>query len=498
MRRGVKTIISMAVDRVRRLFPRTRNLRSALQNPGLRLSDRDFISLFDVNGGFNILGITGSGKTSGSGMTLANAYASLIGGASRSGGLVLCAKPGDAAMWKGILAKAGRSDDLVIFEPSNCWRFNILDYELRNGGHTHNIVQLIFTIGETLRASNSGRSNQEYFWRQQQELELSNAVVVVRLATGEVSAPLLQRFISEAATNPEQIRSEAFRSSFHSQCLEAAFAAKKTSLEQRDFDGAADYWLRRWPQMADRTRSSIDAGVMGLLHLLNTGILYELLSTKTNISPDDLFAGKWIVVDMSPSQYGDLGSFVCAAWKYLAQRSVLRRDAKASDGLVCIWCDEAHLFVNSFDPTYLAQCRSHLGCMVYLSQSLPGYYTSFKGDVAEHEAQSLLANFSYTILHTVDPETAEWAAKKLGRRREALFGGSMTPSSDHFEELFGQQRMTGSFSEHYEYVLQPNTFMYGLRTGGARNGGLVDGYVIRSGEPFSTGENYLRTTFKQG
>jgi len=64
--------------------------------------------------------------------------------------------------------------------------------------------------------------------------------------------------------------------------------------------------------------------------------------------------------------------------------------------------------------------------------------------------------------------------------------------------MFGRNRMTGSFSTHYEYTLQPRVFLHGLRTGGAVNGRMVDAYVIRSGEPFSSGENYVFASFKQG
>jgi len=61
----------------------------------------------------------------------------------------------------------------------------------------------------------------------------------------------------------------------------------------------------------------------------------------------------------------------------------------------------------------------------------------------------------------------------------------------------GRSKFTGSFSEHYENVLQANAFMSGLRTGGAENGYVVDAIVIRSGETFSNGSNWLRVAFAQ-
>lgn len=53
-----------------------------------------------------------------------------------------------------------------------------------------------------------------------------------------------------------------------------------------------------------------------------------------------------------------------------------------------------------------------------------------------------------------------------------------------------------SLSESYQPVLQPAVFMSGLRTGGPPSF-CVDGIVIKSGEPFLTGENWQLVTFSQ-
>lgn len=78
-----------------------------------------------------------------------------------------------------------------------------------------------------------------------------------------------------------------------------------------------------------------------------------------------------------------------------------------------------------------------------------------------------------------------------------MFGGSSAPTGDICDDLFGQSRLTGSFSEHYENIVQENVFMNGLRTGGKANGLACDAIVIKSGLPFSTGENWIHRTFLQ-
>lgn len=449
-----------------------------------------------IDGGVAILGRVGSGKSSSSGKMLGKS----IVACSKSSGLILGAKPEDLAMWQQIFEAAGRNKDLLVFSPSEPHRFNFISYVLSTGGQTRDIVQCIRVIGESLNSGDASRGGDiDIFWKQQADRLIYNAVEIVQSATGTVSAPELQRFIGGAATSPDQLTTEPFKGGHHCQYLEKAHGATKSPVEAHDFQLAADYWLFEYPQMGEKMRSSILAEVMGILHVFNTGIVRELVSTSTNISPDVMLnSGKWVFVDMSPTTWGAAGSFVSAGWKYLSERAVLRRAAKPTDFFNVIWVDEAQQFANSHDVAYIAQCRSHLGALVFISQGLPSFYVAMKGDAGEHQTHSLLGNFTTTIFHAVDPITAEFACKKLGKRRESFFGGSSAPAADIYEQLFGDQQFTSSFSEHYEGVLQEQVFLTGMRTGSKTNGFACDAIVIRSGEPFvSSGESYLFTTFYQ-
>ena len=448
-----------------------------------------------LNGGVAVFGRTGSGKTSSSGKALGNAIVRL----PQSGGLILAAKPGeDRAMWERIFAAAGRSDDLLIFSPDAPLRFNFLDYEMQQGGHTRNVTKCITVIGETLGSSDTDNRESADFWQKEQERMIYNAVEVVKLATGRITAPDLQRFINGAAMMPQQFTSEEWLAGFHNQCLKAAWEKQKTPIEEHDFELAKEYWLNEFVFMADKTRSSILTGVMGILHTFNTGLVRELVSTTTNVTPDDLFAGKWVLIDMAPSEWGDIGLFVAGGWKYLAEKAVLRRIADDASNCVTIWADEAQQFVNSFDAHFIAQCRSHRGCMVYLTQSLHAYYAAMPGEAGRHQADSLLTNFHTKLFHALgDLETANWASGLVGKSLQTFTGGSVAPSESVYGELMGTSRYSGNFSQHFESTLQSNEFMHRLRTGGAANGFICDCFVIRSGEPFSTGENWTQASFDQ-
>ncbi|MDZ4820222.1 MAG: TraM recognition domain-containing protein, partial [Planctomycetota bacterium] len=334
-------------------------------------------------------------------------------------------------MWQEIFETAGRGDDLLVFSPTTPLRFNFLGYVLEMGGYTRDVTRCITVIAETLRASDTKGGESADFWEREQERMIYNAVEIVRLATGSVSAPAIQKFISTAAMSPGQIATPEWRAGFCNQCLADAFEKKKPGVESHDFQLATDYWLGEFPAMAEKTRSSIMTGVMGVLHVFNTGIIRELVSTSTNVSPDAMLAGKWVIVDMAPAEWGDMGALIASGWKYLVQRRVLRRKTQNEDPVVVIWADEYAQFVNSYDAHYLAQCRSHRGCMVVLTQSLHSYYMSMKGDTGRHQADALLTNFATKIFHALgDVQTAEWASGLIGKGREVFVGTSLAPMED--------------------------------------------------------------------
>jgi hypothetical protein len=85
----------------------------------------------------------------------------------------------------------------------------------------------------------------------------------------------------------------------------------------------------------------------------------------------------------------------------------------------------------------------------------------------------------------------------VGKRIATQFGGQTSPQDNVFDDLFGQMKFSGSFSQSIQNILENREFMQGLRTGGPENGFLVDGWVVRSGEPFSNGEAFLKVTFSQ-
>ena len=89
----------------------------------------DVWSVDDVLRGVMILGGTGSGKTTGSGAFIASTLLAL-----GCGGLVVCVKGEERALWERYAEEMGRSEDLIVFGFDRGYGFNFLEYELNRAG----------------------------------------------------------------------------------------------------------------------------------------------------------------------------------------------------------------------------------------------------------------------------------------------------------------------------------------------------------------------------
>lgn len=184
-----------------------------------------------------------------------------------------------------LVAAAAWSATLGTISPASCWLIvPCLGRRVAQDGSSGNITKCIAVIAETLRSSDTDNRESADFFQKEEERMIFNAVEIVKLATGRVTAPDLHRFISEAAMVPQQFLSAEWLNGFHNQSIKAAWQKTKTPIEQHDFELAKEYWLGEFPCMADKTRSSIMTGVMGVLHTYNTGLVRELVSTTTNFT----------------------------------------------------------------------------------------------------------------------------------------------------------------------------------------------------------------------
>jgi hypothetical protein len=461
---------------------------------GTRFHVRDMLRSVEVKG------ITGSGKSSGSLLFFLMALAAHMGATL----LIIAQKPEEREEVQEVFARARKLDKLIIVDKDAKQRTNFFDTEMRApGADARSMVEFLTVMKESLSGGRTGGGTNDEFWRLGEERMLFNAVEAVRQGTGGINAPAMMDFLSTAPTSPQMLANPELRAAwekkFHYKTMLAADHRRKTEIEAHDFHVVSDYWANEYVNFDPEPRGNILAGVMNTLHTASTGLARLITSTHTDITPAVFDDGYSVLIDFPYSEFGPTGRYIAGGWKHLTQKHILRRKWKPPAYYNVIICDEFQESVTEMDARYLAQCRSHGGAMLCLTQTIHSEYGSIGGaHQGHHKADSLLANFGTHIYHTVDPKTAQFASDLLGQRRELFINTTMQPNGDElFDVIMGRSQISVSTNESYQPILQPALLQGGLRTGGAANDYCVDAVIIRLGEKFANGENYQFMTFHQ-
>lgn len=462
----------------------------ALDTPLLYFSPKDPFAIRHACEGVQIFGSIGSGKTSGSGAALAKAF--LRAG---FGGLVMCAKPEERALWEKYALETGRQQHLVIVSPAHPWKFNWLDYELRRegrgGGLTENVVTLLAQVVEITEGKVQQTGDGAFWTRAMREL-LRNAVDLLAMARGTITLEEICRLIADAPVSVDAVASEEWKThSFTASCLRAADEKPKTPREDHDFRIAAAYWLHFYPSLSDRTRAGIVASFTGCADVWLHGIAWELFATTTNLVPEVSYQnGAVIVLDFPIQEYSELGRIVQGTFKFMWQKAMLRRDTNLHPRPVFLWADEAQNFVSSFDFQYQAVARSARACTAYLTQSMSNYLAVL-GSRATAEAHSFLGNLVTKIFHAQsDQITNQYAAELIAQ--ELTLSHSFNSGANNS----GTSHSAGG-SETIRYKVLPGEFGI-LSKGGPEAKFQVEGIVYGGGRVFrASRDTYLKVRFEQ-
>jgi hypothetical protein len=450
-----------------------------------------------------VLGATGSGKTTGSGRAIAEAFLR-----EGFGGLVLTAKAEERPLWEGYCRNTRRKRDLIIFGPNHRWRFNFLNYELtRKGagaGLTENIVNLFATVlemSERNTGQGDGREDAGY-WRRACRQLCRNLVDLLVIATGSVSIPDLYRLVISAPQSKEQARSQDWKAkSFCYECLRRAESRVTRTWQERDLELLTEYFVGEFPSLSPKTRGVIVSTFSSMIDVLNRGVLRELFCGETNITPEAVEHGKIILLELPVKEYAEIGAFGQAIFGYCFKRSIERRNVAKSPRPVFLWADEAQNFVGSYDMQFQTTCRAARVATVYLSQNVSNFYAALGAEQAgRSQADSLFGNLNTKIFHAnSDPVTNEWAAALIGRTRQFFINAnnSYEPGSWLLNGIGQDRRATAGVSEQLQYEVQPSVFTT-LRTGGRANRKQVDAIVVQNGQKFpDTGRIWRWVTFRQ-
>jgi type IV secretory pathway TraG/TraD family ATPase VirD4 len=398
-----------------------------------------------------IVGSTGSGKTSGSGATIASAF--LRNGFS---GLVLTVKQDEPENWRGLCEQERRIDDLICFRPGSGYCFNPLEFETV----TENRVQLFLKLSEL--GISGGTTPASGFWDEERKKLLRNLFQLVESAGLTPSVTILAAILSQAPSSLAEVATAAWQRD--SWCAQAIADANRRMGVGSDPDTtiAVEYFEQEYPTLNPKTRSIVVSMVSSTFDVLRRAPLRQLFTETSNISPRSVFEGKQIlVVDLPVKKFNDVGRYANVIWKFCFQREVERRAEKSP---TFIWADEAQLFLNREDYLFQTTARSAGCASVYLTQNYPNLLDA----LGQHPADSLVGNLKTLIFHQNDcPKTNEWASTMFAHAWRAKESAAVPGKAPAIGMVLVQ-------------IIPPHKFKQ-LKTGGKGNGYIVEGYVLAPG-----------------
>jgi len=506
--------------------------------PLLHLSDGPW-TVDDSLKGTHIFGGTGSGKTSGSGQTIALSMLK-----SGMGGLVLTVKPDELDEWKAYCRYANRESDLEVFGPEvgpeSNWTFNFLEYEreqvfqnveyrfpeksveeresIATSFLTENLVNLFSTLMEVAKKGQGGGGNNDAYWMSAVRQLLRNAVEMLNFSGLKLSFQNLHDIIMAAPSSQEEannLREELAAGEGRGLFAETALTLLNLSDDHPRIEDAIlvlNYWMKEFSTLAAETRSIILSFYTTASDPFLRGTLRRLFSPdqeSPQLRPEMTREGKVLLLNLPVKEYFETGQFAQVLYKYIFQRSCERTSQKEARP-VFLWADEAQFFLSSKDMLFQTTARSSKVATVYLTQNLSNYYALMPGEQGKAQTDSLLGNFVTKIFHNnTDSVSNIWGAELISKTQ--LYRRSMSSSDSSSDRnqagnsmignLFSSrsgrtQNLNYSQREEFDYQVPPIEFTK-LRSGGKENQFIVDAIFTQGGSLSSDGKNFQQLQFIQ-
>lgn len=466
--------------------------------------------------GVQIFGGIGSGKTSGSGRTLALKYL-----AAGFGGLVLTVKPDERAMWEEYGRITGRSDDFIIVapakknpdkpnetpQPKHCFDFLENESVSHDGqvSATSNIVNILKTVINADEEMSAGKGN-DPFWRDSLDMLMATVTDLCILAYGKVSVKTLYDIAQTLPTKEGYLVSSAFGkakeivdrkidkqiedwivtlSSTEADRVFASKTARANAAAEVLPDARLllmiEQFISSYVNLGEKTRSTIEFSFTGFLFNLMREPIYSLFcGSKMTFRPEDCRDGKIILIDLPVKLFHKAGRDCQILFKYIWQRAMERGNATRP---AFLWADEAQNFLHEHDPDFQATARSSMIATVYLTQNLPNYYANMGGMKAEFKVKSFLGTLSTKFFHAnADIETNKYASELIG---DAFYEESRI--SQNFSQNFSFSR---DKSQNLDKSFRPEEFGL-LKTGGKNNNYKVSAFMHIQGGLLGNTNNTL-------
>lgn len=512
-----------------------RKNKDILDVPLLAFSPKDELTVRDVLQGNFIVGGVGSGKTSGSGRSLAHALLK-----NNFGGLVLTAKRSEKDLWIRYCKETGREDSLLIVSPEikdNPMTFNFLNWESkrpgRGGGNALNIRQFLMDILDALRSKSSGGSN-EQFWTEQTKKLLDVSIDLLQLAQSPITIENIVQVIKSAPDSLAQLQNQDTKNKSYCmqlmarahnfiQSIKSSDDKYRSERDQNRFRLIYEYWCDEFPKTAsDKQKASLIMIITGMLQDLRQDPLVSLFCGKTTFLPEYSRKGAIILMDLSVEEYKETGRVGQIIMKLAWQRAMLSSaGGNMTDRPVFCWADEAQNFISKTDHMFTSLSREYRATTVYMTQNLPGLFSSIgNGEEGKKQIFSLLGNLQNKFFHSNDdPETNEYASSIFGKGKVSVktttdgisttegVGKGMQNTRDgdfnaggahNTEHTSKNSTNSVGHSETIEYLIQSSEFIKLRRHFWEGGNSFSEAIVFLNGRTWSSGNNFMKCLFKQG
>ena len=321
------------------------------------------------------------------------------------------------------------------------------------------------------------------------------AIDLLGIAGETISFPNISKLILSAPYSPEEMRSENWQKDSYLNHLinKATTREGLTHTQAIDLGVTVEYWLHEFPNMDPRPRSGVLSTVTSMIYPFTKGLATKLFSGTTTVSPENVFSGSIVILDIPVKEY-----LLTGLWFQLLvgqnpcsctppERAC---DLKKYPLPVALFIDEAHLFLTDYTSLFQSTARSAQVATVMMTQNLDSIRSRFPHHTGNAEAENLLGNFNLKIFCAQDHvATNEWAAKLCGE---------IWQTRTNVNTSFGQDgNMGAGTTDQRRFLIDPIEFVK-LRKGGPDNDCMVDAVAFRSGRPFAaTGTNHARVSFPQ-
>ena len=212
--------------------------------------------------GLQVFGGIGSGKTSGSGKTIAGKYLE-----AGFGGLVLTVKPDEKALWESYCTKAGRSKDLIIVEPLGQHRFNFIRYETEHTPDGSSVSQNLQHVLKTVISAGGQKQSDggdNAFWDQALDTLIANCIDLSLLAYGTVDIPLLYEIVisidgsmfDDDQDIKDKLTTDAEKQKWEAAAKLPSFARQTLRKADTVITSKVDAWMDEWTEQ-DLSRNGV-------------------------------------------------------------------------------------------------------------------------------------------------------------------------------------------------------------------------------------------------